>query len=356
LIANALLVSLRSPRHAPVASVTTRDQAKTLPPKSNLMTSLSYHSVCLTILLLPVSISAEQPNLKADLQKLRIPQPWLAKVKTSYDYRKKPWKEGRQEIRRLLGLNKPEAFREAIKLTWLYLQKKDIGDGHEYPMYMYMGGEMAWAVKTSQQFIASKPYPDNAPIHAHRSLASLYIYYGLKAKAVATIDEAMKGLPKPPWRTMREADLNDSYGDIYAAFGDYEKAKFHYQKSARLYPTAKPKYGRHLLKRRAQKVLNKLDLLTARSLDTAKLRDGVYNERALGYTGDINLTVIVKAGRIADIKVRHKEKIDQNACKLVPRQITALQKLKVDAITGATVTQDAIQAGTFRALKKAGLK
>ena len=64
----------------------------------------------------------------------------------------------------------------------------------------------------------------------------------------------------------------------------------------------------------------------------------------------------MKAGKIANIRVKHKEKIDQNACDLVPRQITALQKLKVDAITGATVTQDAIQAGTFRALKKAGLK
>ena len=50
-----------------------------------------------------------------------------------------------------------------------------------------------------------------------------------------------------------------------------------------------------------------------------------------------------------------EEKIDQNSCVLVPEQIVATQSLLVDGISGATVTQDAIEGGTLRALRQAGL-
>jgi uncharacterized protein with FMN-binding domain len=56
------------------------------------------------------------------------------------------------------------------------------------------------------------------------------------------------------------------------------------------------------------------------------------------------------------MQLKHKEKIELNATKIIPRQIIARQSLKVDAVTGATVTSQAIVDGTFDALKKAGLK
>ena len=77
--------------------------------------------------------TADRPKLDDLLAKLVIPPPWLQSVQTRYDT-SKPWKDARLEIRRLLGLGRTETHREAIKLTWLYLQKGDIGDGHEYPM------------------------------------------------------------------------------------------------------------------------------------------------------------------------------------------------------------------------------
>jgi fumarate reductase flavoprotein subunit len=92
------------------------------------------------------------------------------------------------------------------------------------------------------------------------------------------------------------------------------------------------------------------------SLKEAALSDGTYRETALGYSGDIKLTVKIEGGKIADIRVQHQEKIDQNACKLIPQHIIEQQSLQVDAISGATVTKDAILAGTLRALKKAELK
>jgi uncharacterized protein with FMN-binding domain len=54
--------------------------------------------------------------------------------------------------------------------------------------------------------------------------------------------------------------------------------------------------------------------------------------------------------------VKHQEKIDQNACVIIPQRIISKRSLKVDGISGATVTKDAIVSGTFRVLKKAGLE
>ena len=78
----------------------------------------------------------------------------------------------RLEIRRLLSLNTEAARKEAIKLTWIYLQKKDIGDGHEYPMYLFLGGEPLWAVRAHKSW--REPH-EVAPDHAYISLAVLYI-------------------------------------------------------------------------------------------------------------------------------------------------------------------------------------
>ena len=240
-----------------------------------------------------------------------------------------------------------------MKLTWLYLQKNDINDGHEYPMYTFMGGEPLWAVKAANWYVYK---PDSkAPIHAFLYLASIYTQYGEYDRAVKTLTLALTRLPDPPMDVMRQADIHDAFGDVMAARGDLDAAKRNYEQAVRLYPAAKPKYGRHLLPRRAKKVQAKLDLLNYRPLDSATLKDGRYTDKALGYSGDINLTVIVKGGRVADIKTNHKEKIDQGACLSVPKNVITKQSLQIDSVSGATVTKDAIIAGTYRALKKAGL-
>lgn len=305
------------------------------------------------------------PSLDALLAKLEVPPPWLDSVETSYDT-SQPWKEARLEIRRLLSFGKPETHREALKLTWIYLQKDEIGDGHEYPMYTFLGGRpfdgalsrptdgMVWSVYAHEEFI-KQPH-EHTPIHSYLTLASLYTQYGEFEKAETCLGEAMSGLPDPPWRIMRQADLLAAYGDLYAAWGKIDEAKENYAKAAALYPTAKPPYGGHLLPRRAAAVQSKLDLLTFRSLATAVLRDGQYRGKALGYAGDIHLSVSIKGGRIADIQLKHEEKIDQNACVIIPQRIIGRQSLQVDGITGATVTKDAIVDGVYRALRQAGLK
>ena len=294
------------------------------------------------------------PTLEEKIATLQIPPPWLKSVTTRWDTNK-PWKEARIEIRRLLGMNQEARRREAIMLMWHYHSKDDMGNHHEYPMYTHLGKEPIWAVVAYREFLGMEQQKE-VPLYGLAGLGALYIQLGEFELARASLEKAMQHLPGPPWHTMRKADINNGLGDLYVAWGDKDKARKYYGEAIRLYPTARPPYGGHLLPRRAKKVQSKLELLSFRSLADARLKDGRYQDKALGYSGDINLTVTVTRGRVAKVDVRHQEKIDQNACVLIPKAIVAEQSLDVDGITGATVTKDAIVGGTYRALKQAGLK
>jgi uncharacterized protein with FMN-binding domain len=221
-------------------------------------------------------------------------------------------------------------------------------------MYTFMGGEPLWSIRAHLEYIA-KPH-ENFPIHSLLTLAKIYIQYGEFERAKTTLDTAMQNLPGPPWTEMRQAELEAAYGDLYAAWGRIDEAKQHYARSAGLYPTGKPPYGGHLLPQRAADVQAKLDLLTFRSLETASLRDGQYRDKSLGYVGNIHVTVQIQGGKITDIQLQHEEKIDQNACVLIPKRMIDQQSLQGDGISGATVTKDAIVNGVYRCLKKAGLR
>ncbi len=301
--------------------------------------------------------SPSGPSLDEALADLKIPPDWLETVRTEYDT-SLPWKDARLEIRRLLGL-RGESSKEAIKLTCIYREKDDIGDGHEYPMYLFMGGETAWATQAYVEFtekLLADPEPHDH-IRAFLSLASCYVRFREYDKAMATLNTAMKRLPGPPWRIAREADIHDRLGDLYARLGDMDQAKDHYAAAVKLYPTSTQPYGRHLLKRRATQVQSKIDLLDLQSLASATLRDGTYPVQGLGYSGDkpMKVTVAIQGGRMTRIDVEHSEKIDQGATTIIPERIIAEQSLQVDAITGATVTCNAITDAVFRALKQAGL-
>ena len=295
-------------------------------------------------------------RLEKQLAEFQIPPAWVSTVTSKWDVARKPWSEGRQEIRRLLGKSDIASRREGVKLTWDYLQKKDIGDGHEYGMYMFMGEEPLWAVIAYREYV-HRPVQKYPPYFGLGALASLYAERGLFEPAEALL---LRGLdmapPKAEWVEMRKAEMHDELGDLYSTWDRADKAKQHYRESMKWYSKARPPYGRHLLPRRRTKVQTKLDLLSQSSLRGVSLRDGSYKENALGYSGDIKLTVTVRGGKVSDISMKHEEKIEQNATKIIPRRIIEKQSLQVDGISGATVTKDAIVAGTLRALRRAGLK
>lgn len=296
-------------------------------------------------------LRAGEPKLDDAIKALKIPPDWFAEVKTDYDT-KTPWKEARLHIRKLLAEGKT---REAIKLTYIYhiVQKNGSADGHEYPMYLYLGGEYAWAAKVYAERLAHKP---KGAVFEYNALASIYARYGEYERAIQTLKDALDHLPDPPWRINGMAQLHDKLGDVYAAMGDTEKAREHYCEAIRLFPTSDQPYGRHLLQRHVDKVRGKLELLNRKSREATSLKDGVYRGTGLGYVKEVNATVTVKDGKIADIKLQHEEKIDMGATDAVPKQIIARQSLEVDAITGATVTVQAIVQAVYEALQKAGMK
>ena len=302
----------------------------------------------------PAAAPAPRPSLKQALAELKVPPAWFATTTVSWDTAR-PWKEARLEVRRLLAGDAVGA-REGVKLTWLYAQKSDIGDGHELSLYLFLSGNTAWALQEYERHL--KAVAGKGATHAYLAAASCYAHFGEHDKALERLTSALLDLPPKPWRISSLATVHDHLGDLYAKRGDAVKAREHYAEAIRLYPTSDQPWGRHLLPRRAAKVQTKLDLLAMQSLQAAQLKDGTYTGRSLGYADDkeLEVTVTVAGGRIADVKVRHEEKIDLNAAELIPQRIVARQSLQVDAVTGATVTSQAVVDGAFQALKQAGLK
>ncbi|MBE3134726.1 MAG: hypothetical protein IMZ55_14750, partial [Acidobacteria bacterium] len=89
--------------------------------------------VSLALAARPVPKEAKKPSLAQALAGLKVPPAWFTTTATRYDTGN-PWKDARIEIRRLLGLGDQDSLRQAMKLTHIYRQKNDIGNGHEYPM------------------------------------------------------------------------------------------------------------------------------------------------------------------------------------------------------------------------------
>ncbi len=93
-------------------------------------------------------------------------------------------------------------------------------------------------------------------------------------------------------------------------------------------------------------------------IDLSGVPDGVYiaEERYYGFF-TCRVEVTVKNHRITDIKVhegRKSEYVDQ--AKTVVEDVIAKQSLQVDAVTGATVTSEAILRAIGKALKEKKLK
>jgi uncharacterized protein with FMN-binding domain len=299
------------------------------------------------------SAEAPAPSLQQALANLKVPPDWFANTPVNWDTNK-PWQDARLEIRRLLALDEA-SVREAVKLTWLYSQKGDIGDGHELPMYLFMSGNYAWATLEYPKLLKRVP---SGATHAYRCYASCLAHFGEYKQALRVLDDALKDLPAPPWRISSMAGIHEQYGDIYSKTGDLAKAREHYAEAMRLYPRSDQPYGRHLLQRNVAKVRSKSDLLDMKSLATARLRDGSYTAKTPGYseTKDIEVTLTIASGKISNVSVKHEEKIDLNATRIIPQRIIEKQSVQVDAVTGATVTSQAIVEGAFQAMKQAGLQ
>ena len=300
----------------------------------------------------PASQPASHPTLAVAQAALKVPPEWVEGLQTDWDAAK-PWQETRLHVRRLFSqaATEPEKAREAVKLTYLHAKKGDIGDGSEYPMYLFMGGQYAWAIQEFQaRFKAGKK-------GGYEPCAACYAYFGEYDKAIETLQAGLRNLPEGNWKIAAQASLEEHLGDAFSLKGDRAKAKEHLELAAGLYPTSAQDFDKEMLPRKVARVKAKIALLEDVDLAKAKLKDGTYKAAMPGYSGkqEVEVTVVVKDGKLADLKVDHDENIEFGATTIVPKRILQAQSLKVDTVTGATVSSQAVITATYEALRQAGL-
>ena len=84
--------------------------------------------------------------------------------------------------------------------------------------------------------------------------------------------------------------------------------------------------------------------------------DGEYEGVAAGMHGDVKVKVVVESDKIASIEIlEHSENMDvaAEAIEKIPEALVASNGEKVDAITNATVTSEAIMSAVENALASA---
>jgi uncharacterized protein with FMN-binding domain len=139
-------------------------------------------------------------------------------------------------------------------------------------------------------------------------------------------------------------------GDTCRLAGRYKEALAYYQKVL----AATGDVGREgdvkKDRERAQASIQAIKLFD--TLDVAQVADGVYAAGSIAYAGPLHVEVAVKGGRIESVRVtRHEEKQFYSALTETPSQIVKRQGVKgVDAVTGATMTSEAIINATAKAL------
>lgn len=88
----------------------------------------------------------------------------------------------------------------------------------------------------------------------------------------------------------------------------------------------------------------------------AQFRAGTYTASAPGIHGDVTVTVTFSGDRITDVRVKHSETpgIGSKAAEVLPGRVVEAQSPKVDGVTGATITSDAIRKAVSDTVRQAG--
>ena len=85
-------------------------------------------------------------------------------------------------------------------------------------------------------------------------------------------------------------------------------------------------------------------------------KDGTYNGKAEGVHGDIEVSVLVSGGKIAEVNITSEnetEGVSDLALEQIPAAIIEKQSTEVEAVAGATVSSKAIITAVESALSQA---
>jgi uncharacterized protein with FMN-binding domain len=176
----------------------------------------------------------------------------------------------------------------------------------------------------------------------HGAVIKLWADMGEYDKALTLAErKAAEGMPVIAYLTA---------GDTCRLAGRYPEALAFYQKSLAAAGDARSEGDVKKDKERAQASIQAIRLFD--TLDVAQVADGVYTANSIAYAGPLYVEVTVKGGRIEVVRVtKHEEKQFYSALTDMPSQIVRKQSVKgVDAVTGATMTSEAILNATAKAL------
>ena len=137
-------------------------------------------------------------------------------------------------------------------------------------------------------------------------------------------------------------------GERFAQAGANEAAFFCYEKTLNEPGSMRGDAARWAARRALVALVGR-----AWAADLRRIPDGSYKASERGYIGPVEVTVMVRDGRIVDVRVSaHKENRALTSIADIPRRIVQKQGVAgVDAVTGATITSDAIIIATGKALK-----
>ncbi len=138
-------------------------------------------------------------------------------------------------------------------------------------------------------------------------------------------------------------------GDACRSAGRPEEAVQYYQKVLQNKNARNAEYL-HRFHARARESIEAIRLVT--QADPRLVADGTHTATTMGYAGPLEVKVTVASGRIESVKVtKHREKQFFAALIDIPQQIVSKQSVQgIDALSGATVTSQAIVNGTAKAL------
>lgn len=264
------------------------------------------------------------------------------------------WREGIRLIHHIMSTTDDKALQQRAMLT-LGSMYHNLHQDYARAAYWYQQAGIGTASNT-------RPQPG---LH----LANCYWRLGSKSMALTML----KSMPSKPYgaikllgdlgETKEALDMAERFsksgeasvcflyaGDACRVAGRMKEAEEYYRKAITgIKPAEADKPHRKRDKARAESSLSALQFYT---LDPKDVKDGTYTASSIGYEADVTVEVVVKAGRIENVRVtQHREKQFYSSITETPEKIIARQSLKdVDATTGATITSEAIINATAKAM------
>lgn len=160
---------------------------------------------------------------------------------------------------------------------------------------------------------------------------------------------------------LAEANASGAYADVALLYagdacrtcGKYADALRYYQRALQVPFSGRGKGRYERNQRRAAANAEAIKLYEL--LDVNKVPDGNYRASSIGYEAEVYVEVMVKDHRIVSVRVTdHREKQYYASMTEIPRRIVERQTVKgIDAVSGATLTSEAIVNATAKALAAA---